>query len=601
MTDPYAYNVIKVGDERIYKFYRRLLPGQPVDIDQVVAMIDPAKAITTVAKQKTKVDASIYDERSAKYAADEAKSRYEREETLWLKGATAQADLSAAKAAMNKYMEDAKVKTVAIKSAREELIEAKNFYNLHEIQNRIGLGRCEIQTIYKGRGDAIKEQETLMVLNSLEHLLAEALVDGSQLDRIKPEMTATLEPTHEVRPFVFRGAHRAEVSAVGVTNDAENPRIVSAGHDKVVSVRDPFQGTWPINLRHDAPVHALACSPPGASHNYCLVGAGNKIYVWDLDRQATAAGNGLKLVGEPFEAHTGVGAQPPLVTCLAFSPDGAYFASGAEDGSIAIWKSADISNSSSRLVYRFDSDHGVDQGHTDPITTLAFTPQCRLVSAARDNTLRIWKLKEKGAELDGVPIPREGSGVAHLGGRADGKWHLVDDKGALLLVSLEQQETIATMRNPGTATPFETLALVSPDGSLILTAGLADGRLQLWKAPTETARAFEVRQFTTDEKGSATCAAFAPLARYNLPGIGQRSFAVSGSGNGDVYLWLLPTPGEVASHRIENVKVSLLAKNLDPNTHQARIAVEVPNPTSPQFPNGRLIPGRAVTVVLGEE
>ena len=49
-----------------------------------------------------------------------------------------------------------------------------------------------------------------------------------------------------------------------------------------------------------------------------------------------------------------------------------------------------------------------------------------------------------------------------------------------------------------------------------------------------------------------------------------------------------------------NVPVRLLSHSLD-NTHQARIAVDVPNPTSPQFPDGRLIPGRAVTIVIGEE
>jgi WD40 repeat protein len=93
------------------------------------------------------------------------------------------------------------------------------------------------------------------------------------------------------------------------------------------------------------------------------------------------------------------------------------------------------------------------------------------------------------------------------------------------------------------------------------------------------------------EKRPATCAAFAP----------RRNVAVSGSTDGDIYLWELPTPEQIATHRIKNVPVRLLSPGLDPNTHQARIAVDVPNPASPQFPNGRLIPGRAVTIVIGEE
>ena len=58
-------------------------------------------------------------------------------------------------------------------------------------------------------------------------------------------------------------------------------------------------------------------------------------------------------------------------------------------------------------------------------------------------------------------------------------------------------ETINTIKNPGGATPFETLAAFSPDASLILTAGAPEGRLQLWRAPSEANRGFEVRQYVT--------------------------------------------------------------------------------------------------------
>jgi WD40 repeat protein len=154
----------------------------------------------------------------------------------------------------------------------------------------------------------------------------------------------------------------------------------------------------------------------------------------------------------------------------------------------------------------------------------------------------------------------------------------------------------ATLENHGTSTPFETLAMFSPDGSMMLTAGLAEGRLQLWKAPTEVARGFELRQFVPKEKRPATCAAFSPH-----PKSAKHNVAVTGNTDGDIYLWELPTPEQVATHRIENVPVRLLSHALDPNTHLARIAVDLPNPASPEFPNGRLIPGRAVTIVIGEE
>jgi WD40 repeat protein len=594
MVEPYNYNWVQVGDQRIYKFYRRLTPGHVVDGDQVVAMIENSKAITAIKQKQTKIEGAKFDELSAKAAADVTKAEFERDASLYNKGALSKAEYDRSQALMVKAGFDYKSKGEGVSAARDELTDAKNYNNQHLIRNKIPFGRCVIQAIYKDRGFAVREQETILVLNSLEHMLAEALVDGALLDRIKPEMIATLEPTQEMRPFKMRVSHRSEVTAIAVTNDADAPRIVSAGLDRTVIVHEAIKEGLALRLMHDHPVRALACSPAGADHNLCLVGAGSKLHVWNLDRKQR------KPEGFPhdeFEAHSGAGNQAPHVTCLAFSPDGVYFATGAEDGSIAIWKTADR-----KLVYRFDADHGVDQGHSDPITTLAFTPQCQLVSAARDNTVRVWKLKEKGPELQGEPIAGRTGTVGSLGVSSDGRWHLFDKGRDLQFVSLQDPGlTITTLRNPGVSTPFETLAQFSPDGSLILTAGLADGRMQLWKSPTETARGFEVRQFTTEERQATTCAAFAPLNVYTWSSKDRRAFAVSGNATGDVYLWPLPTKAEVDDHRIEHVKVSAALQSLDPNTHQARITVHVPNPISPQYPNGRLIPGKAVTVVIGEE
>lgn len=588
LAEPYAYNVMHVGDQPVYKFYRRLNPNNPVYSDEVIGMIDCAKALATLMEKQGKIDQAINDEKSAKAAADEASSRYVRDKSAYDKGGLSPAELSASAAAKEKFYYDHLAKGDAVKLARTDLVQAKIFYAQHQIRCKVPFERCVIQAIVRQRGDSVKEQEKVMEVQSLEHLQAEALVEGWYLDRIKPNMTATIEPTQETDPFIFRGVHRGEVTAVAVTNDEGSPRIVSAGTDRLVSVRDPFAGGLPISLRHDDAVRALACAPVGARHNYALTGAGGKVYVWDVSRAALEASAGRVQPVKVIPA-----SESAQITALAFSPDGTYFASGADDGSIVLWRTDNFTR-----VYPFDAEHGVDQPHTDPITSLHFTPQCRLVSAARDKTVRVWRLKENGAALDGEPISDRGGTVSQLGVRADGKWLLFDQGRSLQLVSLERQGvTVNTLQNPAGSAPFESLAIFSPKGSLLLTAGLAEGRLQLWKAPTETERGFELRQFVTKEKFPATCAAFAPRPAEQ----GKRSFAVSGNTAGDVYLWPLPTPDEVAHHRIRNVQVRLLSSSIDPNTHQARIAVDLDNPVSPQYPDGRLRPGRAVTVVIGEE
>jgi WD40 repeat protein len=601
LAEPYGFNTAQVGKTRVYKFYRRLLPDDPVRSDEVIGMVDCSKALALINEKEVGIRLALNDEKSAKAAADEAASRYVRDLGLSTKGGISAAELSASLAAKEKFYYDYKAKGDAVDKAKEDLKQAQILYNQHEITNKVvtrggtgapGFKHAVIQFIHKQRGDPVKDQDVVMTVHSLDHLQVEALVDSSYLDRFTTKTSGTVEPNHPARPrFQYLGAHRGEVTAIAVTNDVTAPRVVSAGADRIVSVRDPVKGGLPIWLPHDDVVRALACTPVGAARNLCVAGAGGKLYLWDLDR--AALGDGRQKV-EPLDVKADANTGPESsdyahITCLAFSPDGKYFASGGDDGSIALWTLAEGDNGKLgfSLVYRFDHDHGVDQGHTDPITALTFTPQCLLVSASSDKTIRIWRLKEKGVILDGSPIANRDGNVPKLGVRGDGKWLLFDKGNQLQFLSLERPgENITTLQNSGAAAPFETLALFSPNGELLLTAGLPEGKMQLWKAPTETKRGYPVREYLpADKQFPVTCAAFFP----------QHPYAVSGTAGGEVYFWELPSDEEIKDFRIKDVPVRLLSQSIDPNTHQIRIAIDVDNS------NGRLRPGRAVTVVIGEE
>ena len=70
---------------------------------------------------------------------------------------------------------------------------------------------------------------------------------------------------------------------------------------------------------------------------------------------------------------------------------------------------------------------------------------------------------------------------------------LFDQGRTLRFLSVENHNMIHSINLPPNSVPFDTLAMLSPDGSLMLTAGAREGRLQLWRTPTADDRGFEVR------------------------------------------------------------------------------------------------------------
>jgi WD40 repeat protein len=123
---------------------------------------------------------------------------------------------------------------------------------------------------------------------------------------------------------------------------------------------------------------------------------------------------------------------------------------------------------------------------------------------------------------------------------------------------------------------FSTLAQFSPDGKLILTAGGSEGRLQLWRTPTEKRRAYELCQLIFP--APPTCGAFAP----------DGSFLVTGTRDRQVVVWAAPSPEEQAEL---TATVRLVEKALDSNSHQVRVWADLPAP-------GGLVPGATAALVV---
>jgi WD40 repeat protein len=388
-----------------------------------------------------------------------------------------------------------------------------------------------------------------------------------------------VEAARPESPKAVLSGHRLPVTCVAVSKGAA-PYIVSGSEDHEVRVwkYDREEGHWLAHCRldHHAAVQAVACTPKASRHNLLLTGTANGVArLFDLDE--LEAGE-RRLQGQRGGA----------ITCVAFSPSGEVCATGGGDHSICLWKTA----GGERL-------HRIGGAHKGAVTSLAFASESKLLSAGADNQLIAWKVEPGEGPVPVDSFAGRGGDVAQLGVSPDGKHVLFDQGKALGVLSLEERQIVGALQNPPGADSFTTVALFSPDGKTILTAGRDAGRVQLWRAPPagqpkekadpskgkdapkgkpDLMRGAELRQLVWSG-GAATSGAFAP----------DQPFVVTGTQDHKVLVWEMPTHDEV-SRRL-TARLLYVEEFQDTSVKKVPIRAELPNP-------GWLMPGGLATMVI---
>jgi WD40 repeat protein len=527
--------------------------GDYVKTGRLLAKLDCRQAAADLDSKKAKVVA-------AKKTEDTLYGEFKRDENVASKKALSEAELNVSRLRWQRAISD----TLVAESDRQISQVALDLYELH------GASPGIVRSIFKRKGESVKNLETVMQIYNVDRLRVEGLTPQHNLYYLDVGDKVTLEPAQPLRAYETLGAHLAEVNAVAVSNSPKNPMICSASDDKSVLVWDRLNDRRKAYL-HPGPVRALACTPPGATANLCLSGGSDgKGRLFDLASDSD----------QPLRELKGQHRGP--ITAVAFSPDGSCCATGGEDRQIRIWD-----------VATGDLRYTLPSAHRGAISSLNFTPSqapsmdVHLISAGKgNNALCIWTLGTTGARLDRT-IDRRSGDVTSLGVSSDGTRALFDQGRTLRILSLPSGliEPHAVLQNPSGASNFTNFALFSPDGQLIVTAGAAEGRVQLWRAPARGQRASEIRQLQGAERITPNCATFSPDGKFIVVGTRDRQ----------VLIWLVPDKAEL--DRQFAAQLTVVERIIDTTADQVRVCAEFENPRDA---DGRhlLLPGGTATMVI---
>jgi WD40 repeat protein/biotin carboxyl carrier protein len=559
--------------------------------------------IKAASRSAERIAKALYDEADAKVKYAEAANKSGLQAVPELEHQTYLCQRERYAQEMRKAREERRV-------AEKELERARQVLDLHRI--RAGLAG-EVVRVYKRQGEAVKPAEPLFRVARFERLRVEGLCKISQAALLRVGMRALVEPEVRAEELTRLGGHTGTVHGLAASGDGR--LLASAGEDRCVLL-----WSWPGGLRvaqlpHAAEVYAVAFVPAARGGGYqILTGAADgQARLWRVSPRGR--------VGEPVRltpAHEGA------IRAVAVSPDGKRCATAGEDRRVGVWDLA----SRRRLYWLEDGEGGSASAHQGAVTAVHFTPDGFLVSAGRDNALRVWRLGEGGGRLVARHAGRTGD-VAHLGVSPDGRRLLFDHGEELRLLDRDDGSGRGTLRGTRQG-QFQGLALFSPTGSLVLT-GANNGRLQLWRAPAAPEQAAllrgayrhgfdrgslaalgalagplaltgpaardgrlprlwplhgqEIRYFAVPN-ASATCAAFAP----------DESVVFTAGTDRVIHVWPVPPAGR-RDLPLE-AAVTFVGSQVERGTDGVRVRAELVNPADP---DRRLRPGMFASLRLYPE
>jgi WD40 repeat protein len=547
------------------KVYRRLLPGDWVKRDQVVALLDDEHAFIEWEGSNIKAVAAKDSAKSYGETVIELKRIVQKTHEGVLKGIVPEQEEINSRATLARYQSEETDHKGSAQVAASDEKKSKYVLDKHILRSPI---EGQVQQILKQQGEGVKGQEPVLVVHDFGRLRAIGPLPKEYATVVSPGDDVTIEVPRDVPygdTFTQHTTNKA-IIAVAVAVVDGKPVIVSAAEDGWVYAWDRDLKVL-ASLRQPVGVRSLAVTRPGAPSLLLIGGIDGTARLYDL---ANPTGKAREFDGR----HDGG------VAAAAFSPDGSYCVT-ADDRGIYMYEVA-----TGKRMYAFPA-----REHNSPITALHFTPQGRVISAGKEPSIRVWVVGKDGARVEHRIDSRSGE-VPMPGVTDDGSRLLLDaDKSHLDVIHLEELRKERPLVT-GDAIRFSTFTAWSPeldkkpDNRLVATTGAAEGVVQLWRAPTAETRGTEVARLVTRGSAAAMCAAFSPQA--------ENGFIVVGTRKGDVHVWPLPKATDVVELKST---VTHVEPSIESSGRTVNVLVDFDNPPLPG--NKHLLrPGSTVSLVI---
>src|SRR5262249_27187357 len=144
--------------------------------------LDDRLAAADVAIKKAKESSSQAELEASIKTRDEAEKRAEATRVLWKKGSASLENVRLDELTYERYRFEVVSKAEAVKLSKQELMQAEIVQKMYEIKaSTDGI----IKQILKQPGEAVKNLETVFVIQNLDRVRIEGLMDIQNLTRLR--------------------------------------------------------------------------------------------------------------------------------------------------------------------------------------------------------------------------------------------------------------------------------------------------------------------------------------------------------------------------------------------------------------------------------